>query len=306
MRIRLIINDKDYGVAFKNAIASADKDIYVEIGKKGIINDLGAETIIVTDVEPESVDKRLLNRTVFLTMNPQDSVDSREENQVFKVFKYNPVSRILSDIEEVDYILTGESGKIYSANSIIYAICSDLCSKNFDLAKTVARQIMFRRGGKILLISMRYINQYPEPNGTNNSKFSKLMYYLNCGRECSIEPYIYHDSYGISYLRLTDGLNPISKLDANETIALIRAFCNRGFETLLLDIGDCYNDTNVKILNRSDNVMFFVGNPSNHFEIGELIDEKQGKSKIKTFDINNTYQDLELKIDDYIKKRNNY
>lgn len=301
MRIRLIISDKDYCSAFKNAISSADKDIYIEIGKKGIINNLGAGTIIVTDVEPEGVDKRLLNRTVFLTMNPLDAVDIREKDKLFKIFKYSPASKILSDIEEVDYLLTGENGKIYSANSRIYSICSDLCSKNFDLARTVARQIMFRRGGKILLISMRYINQYPEPNGTNNSKFSKLMYYLNCDRDCPIEPYIYQDSYGISYLRLVDGLNPVSKLDANEVITLIRTLCSRGFQTLILDIGDCYNDTNIKLINKSDNVMFFAGDPSNHFIIRDLIDDKEGNSKIKHFDINNTYQDLELEIDDYIK-----
>lgn len=302
MRIRLIIEDKDYCQAFKDAISSSDKDIYVEIGKKGVINGLGKKTILVTDVNPKSVDKRLWQRTVFLTANADDSVDANNDEDCFKTFKYSPVSKILSEIEEVNFMLTGDSGKIYSANSRIYAICSDLCSKRFELAKTISRQIMFRRGGKILLISMKYINEYSEPNGSDNGKFTKLMYYLNCNRDFPIESYIYQDNYGISYLRIGVGINPVSKLESSEIITLIRTLCNRGFQTLILDIGDCYSDTNIELINKADNIVFFSGNQPDNFRIDDLIKDEKDITRLKEIKIRNSYQDLELEIDDYVRK----
>ena len=214
MRVRLIIQDREYCQALIETIARADKDIYIELGRIGKLENLGEDTLIVTDLNPLKYDFSSLRdynkRVIFLTPNPKDVFNPDIVDDCQRLFKYNSISNILSDIEQINYIWTGEVSSSLGTVSRIYSVCSDDADKSSKYARALARQVVFRKGGNILVLSLKYVNEYANSSELNTGKFSRLLYYMDIGRDYPIEAFTYSDSYGISYMRLPYGMNPIA------------------------------------------------------------------------------------------------
>lgn len=297
MKIRLIIKDLEYCLAFRNNITSADKDIMVEISKGGKLNGIDSKTIIVTDVDPKRVDKRLINQTVFLTKDQNDTGE-KLEGKYRKIFKYLRTSKILSFIEETYCDITGRVERINSGTSRVFAVCSDSNSCNAILCKTLARQIVYRHGGEILILPLRYINEYFDPNEKDNNRLSKLLYYLKSGKECPLEGYLYRDNYGINYLCMGKGINPISKLELDELVSLIKVFCKDKFDTVILDIGDCFSDINNEVISKSDNIILLRKDATLNLE--DVFVDEETRKRASSIELYDNEKDLELLIDDYI------
>ena len=300
MKIILVIKDLEYCKAFRNNIASVDKDVMVEVSRGGKLNGLDSKSIIVTDIEPRKVDKKLIKQIVFLTKDPKDKGTEDSKTPYRKIFKYLRTSKILAFIEETYCSLTGEMERIDSSGTRIFAVCSDSNSSNGILCKTLARQIAYRHGGEILILPLRYINDYFDPNENDGNKFSRLLYYLKSEKECVLDSYLFKDNYGISYASIGKGMNPICKLELEDVLSLIKLFCKGKFETIILDIGDCFSDTNNEIISKSDSILFIK--KGINFGLEDLIISDGAINRAGYINLFETEKDFELMIDDYVSK----
>lgn len=301
MRLRLLMKDREYCNALIDVIGSADKDIYVETSDDYSLADLADNTLILTDLSPLSVTKESINayrpRMIFLTNNPNDRFNP--DDTCNKVFKYNSLSSILSDVSQVNYQWTGENISA-AGTSMIYAVCGDTGDINSSICLSLARQILFRHGGDILILSLNYVNEYASPDEKDRSKYARLMYYMDIGRDYSIEAFTYSDSYGIKYLRLPKGLNPLAYLDSEGLDNTISNFCRKKFGTVIMDIGNNYSSNNLSMIGKADKIVY-VDKESGKFGIGDISDESDVLSKIEIISVGRG-ENIELRIDDYVRK----
>lgn len=299
MRIKLIIKDEEYRKAMLRTICQLDKDVFVEVAKctDQLISD--DKTIILTDMKCENLEFGD-NKVVFLTTDPDDHVRVDKPESVQRLFKYNSISSILSDIEQLNYLWTGITDSVNEVSSRIYAVCSDNADDSSKLSQALARQIAFRKGGEILLLSLKYINEYSTQDESNNSRFTRLMYYMDIGKKIPIDAFVYTDPYGISYLRLPPGLNPIAYMNSEDLIATVRSLSQLKYDTLILDIGDTYSEANIRMINRSDNILWFV-TERGKFDLDEICIEKNINEKIKKIPVFGKESDIELSVDDYVR-----
>lgn len=303
MRIRLIIQDEEYRKAMIDVISHADKDVFLEIGTTGHIGNIDDSTLILTDVPAEKCCfdglSNQFKRIVFLTADVNDELDLDKKDDYQKLFKYKSISSIISDVEQINYLLTGESNSSYGLGGRVYAVCSDDADGKY--AQALARQVMFRRGGNILLVSLKYVNEYGTQDESNRSKFSRLMYYMDVGKEYPLDAFTYKDSYGITYLRLPIGLNPLAYINTDELGTVVRNLSHKNFDTVILDIGDSYSEVNIRQINKADNIVHFVSDKGS-FNIDEILVEDSIADKVKKIHIGNPDEDIELTIDDYVRK----
>ena len=299
MRIKLIINDEEYRKAMLRTICQLDKDVFIEVAKSNdrLISD--DKTIILTDLNCENLEYGA-NKVVFLTTNPDDHIIVDKPESIQRLFKYNSISSILSDIEQLNYLWTGVTDSINDVSSRIYAVCSDNADDSSKLSQALARQIAFRKGGDILLLSLKYVNEYSAQDESNNSRFTRLMYYMDTGKKIPIDAFIYTDSYGISYLRLPPGLNPIAYMNSEELLSTIRNLSQLKYDTVVLDIGDTYSESNIRMINRSDNILWFM-TERGKFDFNEICFEKNINEKIMKIPVFGKDADIELSIDDYVR-----
>lgn len=303
MRVRLIIQDEEYRKAMIDVISHADKDVFLEIGTTGHLGKIDENTLILTDVPPEKCCfdglSNQFKRIVFLTTDANDALDLDKKDEYQKLFKYKSISSIISDVEQINYLLTGESNSSYGLGGRVYAVCSD--DVNGKYAQALARQVMFRRGGNILLVSLKYVNEYGTQDEANRSKFSRLMYYMDVGKEYPLDAFTYKDSYGITYLRLPIGLNPLAYINTDELGAVVRNLSHKNFDTVILDIGDSYSEVNIRQINKADNIVHFVSDKGK-FNIDEILVEDAVADKVKEIQLGNPNEDIELTIDDYVRR----
>lgn len=302
MRIRLIIKDDEYRQAMVDTIGRSDKDVYVEIGRMDSCSDIGDKTLIITDYPSDTCSFLSIPdfqmRVIFLTTNPGDIL-SLDNDDYYKLFKYNSISSIFSDVEQIYYKWTGESNNSLGLVGRVYAVCASKSMDSSIYVKALARQVLFRRGGSILVISLRYINDYACTDEMNTSRFSRLMYYMDINQEFPAEAFTYNDAYGISYMRLPSGLNPVAYLDLNDLENLVRCFSHKNFDTVILDIGNSYSEVNIRMINKVDNIVWF--DDGNQFSLEEIFIERGIDTKTKRIAIQGKDADAELAIDDYVR-----
>lgn len=300
MRINLIIRDKEYARAMAEVISETGKDVFVELGPPP--NDLADnDNIIITDADARELSSTDYSNIIFLTKNRNDRLLDDNEGKPIKIFKYSSINSILSDIEHIHYLLSGNKDISNGLLSRVFAVCSDGYSRTNTLAMALARQILYRRGGDMIIISMEYVNNYPCQYESDRSRFSRWMYYMDIKRNYSIDEFITTDSYGISYLRLPSGLNPVAYMNLDEATNLIEELCRKKFETVILDIGNNYSELNVRLINKSDHILYFVGDTAK-LDINEVLVEQGIETKLQTIAINDKLKEIELVIDEYVAK----
>lgn len=254
MRIGILIQDTEYRDALVERLSYYDNDLFVNvIGKSDTIS---KDCLILTDLSPESIDKetlsKIINRTVFLITSEKADTEFAECN---KVFKYSSVSSLLSELSVVYSEWHGSGyGRDYSAKMI--AAFSDNDSVSYDKCMGLARQIVYRRGCKVLVAALGYINDYGSDDAGRVNRFARLMYAITSGRASAANGYTYTDSYDVAALLLQKGSNPLAYLGEAELVSVASSLAS-GYDTVILDIGTCYRRENLTIAENADIIIFF-------------------------------------------------
>lgn len=273
MRLTMMMRDTEYRDALIGMIADLDKDVLIEIAGTGSVR---RDSVILTDILPSEIEKRSLDRikgrTVFLTQVNAGKADP----ECSILFKYSSLQAIMAELALVWSEWSGDCGTI-TASSRVIAVTGESDQLSSLRCRTLAGQIAYRHGGSILIIPLGYINDYRIGSDTEDSAwFRKLMYFIDEGRDYMPESFTHTDSYGISCLRLPGGINPLTALGQSHLSGLIQSM-SRHYDTLILDIGTCFSEMNLNILNNADNIIFFgcgrrIENPAEF--IGNIRPEK--------------------------------
>lgn len=251
MRLGILIRDKEYRDALVQKLASYDNNIFVTIIENSAKDTVGC--VILTDADPADIDERILkaisDRTVFLTERNDDSLSSYH-----RIFKYSGVSSLISELSLVynEWHGTGR-GRNYTSRNI--AVICETDAYAAEKCMSLARQIIYRNGGKVLILPLSFINDYGTADSSNN-RLSRLLYSIQTGRKRAAESFTYTDSYGVSYLMLPSGQNPLASLGA-EDLSLLTSGLAESFDTLIFDIGTCFRKENLSIIEESDSIFFF-------------------------------------------------
>ena len=251
MRLGILIRDAEYRDALAEKLSSYDNDIFVNILDNSTKETNGS--LILTDIKPEEIDEGVLKaikaRTVFLI----DSVKDNAEG-CHTAFKYGSVSNLLSELSLVynDWHGAGP-GRNYSAR--LLSVCCETDSYSGAKCSSLARQIIYRQGGRVLILPLSFINDHGFRESGGNI-ISKLLYSIHTGRERGSDSFTYTDSYGVSALMLPLGRNPIAYLDGDELKTLISGLAER-FDTIICDMGTCFRKENMLLMRSSDHVIFF-------------------------------------------------
>lgn len=260
MRIQMLVRDADYRNALVDMISSEDRDIYIEVDGDSARD---GRSVILTDIMPGEIDRdvlrRIARRTLFLSgTDPgnsglKDAALIQEEN-LHVLFKYSCLSNILAELALVYHEWTGDAGSLAPVTKTI-AVTGDNDLYSSERCHTLARQIIYRYGGSVLILPLGYINDYKTDAGLGRGWFTRLMYLIEEGRDYPKDSFVITDSYGINYLMLPPGLNPVAGLSKEYLTDLIRSVGCR-FDTLILDIGSCYRRENLDVAAQADSVLF--------------------------------------------------
>ena len=255
MKVAMMMRDAAYRDAIIDKLSGYDKEIFIEIAGSG-----GAQrdSVILTDIMPSEIEENSLSaickRTLFLSSVPVSK--NLQEDRCRVVFKYSSVQIIISELTLLYSQWTGNSGSIAGAARII-ASAGENDYFHGPVCRSLAGQIAYRRGGRIIIIPLSYINDYRSGTDTEDgSWFRRLMYLIDEGRDYPAAGFTFTDSYGVSFLRLPDGINPVSSLDEKYLIRLINSLAGQ-FDTVILDIGSCFSEANLEMIRRADSVLFF-------------------------------------------------
>lgn len=290
-----MMRDTEYRDALAEMISENGKDIYAVLnGGAGTHK----EAVILTDVLPHEIEtqtlERLEKRTLFLSSVPVSSRDSRHHI----IFKYSDITDILAELSAVYSEWSGDSGTLAASTRVIAVISESdqLCAER---CRTLAAQIIYNHGDSVLVIPLGYINAHLQKSGKDEGgTFRRLMYMIDEGKDCPAGCFTSTDSYGISYMRLPPGINPVSGLDEDYLSRLI-ASAGSHFDTVILDIGTCFRSENLHVISKSDNILFF-GTGRNIGDIGSYF-EADITSKIRKISAADA-KDETIEIDDYVRE----
>ena len=296
MRVVIMMRDTEYRDALAEMISETGKDIYAVLnGGAGTHK----EAVILTDVQPDEIEPaalaKLEERTVFLSPVP---VSRDKENRHHVIFKYSDITAILAELASVYSEWSGDSGTLAASTRVI-SVISESDQLSADRCRTLAAQIIYNHGDSVLIIPLGYINGHLQQTGTDEGgSFRRLMYMIDEGKDCPPGSFTSIDSYGISYLRLPAGINPVSGLDEDYLGSLISS-AGSHFDTVILDIGTCFRKENLQMICKSDNIIFF-GSGRNTGDLSSFFNEKTAARirQICTADA----KDETIGIDDYVKE----
>lgn len=255
MRLGIMIRDAEYREALVRRLSLYDNNLFVAVIDGSSVNTSGC--LILTDMQPgefdESIISRLKGRVVFLS--DSGVLNDKEIPGLNFVFKYSSVSSLISELSAIynEWHGTGP-GRNYTAK--IIAVCSENDSYSADKSQALARQVIYRQGGNVLLMSLAYINDYgtDQKDGMNN--FARLLYSVSSGRGNIADCFTSKDSFDISYLMLPPGRNPAAYLEEDELRSLISGLAS-GFDSVILDIATCFRKENTSIMKDADSVIYF-------------------------------------------------
>lgn len=252
MRLGIMIGDTEYRDALVRKLSLYDNDIFVNIITNNVKDASGC--VILTDIAPSSLEDRVLNalkpRTVFIT-------ESENENNCdcHSIFKFCSISEIISELSLVYNSWHGINlGKDHSARLI--SVCCESDSYSAERCRALAGQIVYSHGGSVLILPLSYVNDHGVNDVIKSNSLSRLLYSIQCGRERGLESVTYTDSYGVSSLLLSRGRNPVAYLD-DEEIRLLISGLSKKYDTLIGDAGSCFREENIRLMQGSENIVYF-------------------------------------------------
>lgn len=296
MQIAILINDSEYREALVERLSCYDNDLLVNVINGS--TSFNKDSLILTDIEPANLEKDLLRklspRTIFLTASFSPETG---ETDCHRFFKYKSVADLLSEASLVYKDWRGVGyGRDHSAK--IIAVCFENDSVSHDKCMSLARQIVYRRGDRVLVLGLSYINDYGCDEIGDVNRFARMMYSISTGRHDAAYGHTYTDTYGISALMLKKGKNPLSDLDEEELMRVISSMAS-SFDTVILDIGTCYRKQNLILAENSDNIVLFeVGRRS--VDLNDFLSDDAASKAIKIKQSGDT--DEVMALDDLINQ----
>lgn len=295
MRVGIMMRDIEYRDAIAEMLSETGRDIFVEIAGSG---GAGRDSVILTDVMPSEIGEAALNklkdRTVFLSPVP---VGKRAKGELHMLFKYSSISVILSEISAVHSEWSGDRGSM-SLSTRIIAVISESDQMCSERCRSLAAQILYIHGGSVIVIPVGYVNDHHVVFSDDAGAFRRLMYMIDEKKDCSPDSFTVTDSYGISYLMLPEGINPVAELDYGYLSRMISNIGNH-FDAVILDVGTCFSKTNLKLISCANDILFF----GNERRIGPLegyLGKKQAERarKIEATDAKNET----IALDDFVRE----
>ena len=273
MRLALLIQDKEYRDAFIDSITDSGSEVLIDVISKG--DKIEPDALIVTDAKPADLDaitfQTIKDRIVFLSNN---HFITPNNNPHIQLFKYGSISRLLAEISDAYNSWQGIEPRSAIKSKII-ACCTDSDAFSGSRCTRIARQIIYRQGGSVLILPLGYINEHSVDHSRDINNFARLMYRVRKGVIPEPASISYTDSFGISRLILAQGRNPIAYLDQDELTALINGL-STVFETVILDISGCYRAENLNAIKNSGLVICLeTGRRRINFE--EIIPREDGE-----------------------------
>ena len=254
MRLGLLISDIEFRKALVSGIADYDGDIILDVINPG--DDIEPDALILTDAKPADIDRLLLDkiheRTVFLVTNSNPSYTN---TKIYTCFKYSSISRLLAEVSDIYQRWRGIENRS-AVSSRIIACCSDSDAFSQNNCSSLARQIIYRHGGSIVIVPLGYINEEGMDFAGDINRFARLIYMVECARDTEIASITYTDSYGISRLMLPKGRNPIAYLEGEDLSKLI-LYLSTFFDSVILDIAGCYRKENLGVIRNAHSVLIF-------------------------------------------------
>ena len=298
MRIGLLIGDTEYRDALVEKLSSNDNDIFVNI--LGGTNLGSSDCLILTDASPENLDSKTFEkigeRTVFLCNTYDNDSPDKVREGCNRLFKYLPINEMISDLSLIYDDWHGSGLKRSYSSRTIAVICeSDLYSS--DRCRALARQIIYRHGGRVLVFGLNYLNDYGSKETDGINRFARLMYEARSGRLTSLDKHTYADAYGVSYLMLSPGQNPAAYLESEELNVLV-ASLSMNYDILILDIATCFRKENLRLLKSSDNIIFFKSG-RRHIDISQIVG-KESMSCVRAIKLSGD-SDEAMEIDDCVR-----
>ena len=299
MKVGILMRDTEYRDALAAMISETGRDVLVEISDGKGAGSMSRDSVLLTDVMPSRIEEaaldKLRKRTVFLSPVPDLGDDTDSRCRI--VFKYSDVNTILSELSEVYSDWTGDRGFI-SPSTRVFAVISESDQLGSERCRNLAAQIIYIHGGSVLIIPLGYINDYRYGSGDDTGSFRRLMYMIDEGRDYSPDCYTFSDSYGISYLRLPGGVNPVTDLGSDYMCRLVRS-CGSHFDTVILDIGTCFRRENLELINSADNIVF-VGSGRRIGDMSEYIGS-ENMARVRQICATDP-KDEAVETDDYIRE----
>ena len=295
MRLGLLIMDLEYREALVSGIADYDGDIILDVINPG--DYIQSDALILTDAKPADLDILLLDkiheRTVFLTTT---NLTANQSFKIYTCFKYSSISRLLAEISDIYQRWRGIENRS-AVNSKIIACCSDSDAFSQGICSELARQIIYRHGGSVVILPLGYVNEEGMDFNGNINRFARLMYMVESDRDTEISSITYTDSYGISRLMLPKGRNPIAYLEEDDLSKLI-LYISTIFESVILDIAGCYRKENLKVIRSAHSALAFETG-RRRLDFKELVG-----SEIKSFRIIKLSEgsDEAFAVDEYVKE----
>ena len=294
MRLGIMIRDAEYRDALVHKLCSYDKNIFVNIIGSNIKDASGC--VILTDVKPSELGREALKvlkpRTVFITESERDADDDCST-----VFKFCSIPEMISELSLV-YNRWRGTGPGIDRKARLISVCCESDSYSAERCRALAGQILYSRGGSVIILPLSYINDHGVDGPLRSNSLSRLLYSIQCGRESGIEGVTYTDSYGVSSLLLSKGLNPAAYLDGDELSMLISGLSKR-YDTIIADAASCFRKENIDIFKASDSIVFFErGRRTTGIE--EILDEDSRGRLIRIMLTEGT-EDM-IAMDDCLKK----
>ena len=284
MKLKLVLRDVEYRKALMKALGRASGELYLETGRDFRQDD---RTMILTDVV------RDYPGNGFICLSPDRSGSQQEGSGPYTLFKYEKISVLLSQIRFCYYLWTGE-GEMPAGTQQLTAICCDgRPERCTDYAKALARELIYRKGGKVLLLSMSYVNSYGVTGTEDGNTLRRLLYYLEKGRDIPIDSFFVRDRYDLYTFRAPYGRNPIAYMAEEELLELLRNLAER-FDTVLLDFGNCYSPANLKALHKCRHRIRLADDPDAGL-FRDLLQEAE-------YDVIPAGKDWELTLSDQVEK----
>lgn len=294
MRVGMMIRDTEYRDAMVEKIAGLDKDIFVEVaGTSGV----SRESVILTDIMPSEIEKssleKIRKRTLFLSPVP-----SEHGSEYHVVFKYSSMTTIMAELSYVYSEWTGNTGSISPATRVI-AVTGESDHLSGARCRALSGQILYRHGGSVLILPLSYVSDYPAGQAEGSRDwFRRLMYMIDEGIDYMPDVFTYTDSYGTHYLKLRDGINPLTELSIDYLGKLINSMAGH-FDTIILDIGSCFSSVNIAIMESADDILYFGSGRRIH-DIREFVGEKSA-GRVRKIKISDAGRET-LSLDDYVKE----
>ncbi len=307
MRVGMMMRDAEYRDALIEIMSASGKDIFIEVAAGRSVS---RESVILTDIMPEEIEagslEKIKRRTVFLSPVPPGgqhhdrsgyNSGTDKNNGCRIVFKYAGFAEIMAEISLAYSEWTGDTGSISSSTRIIAVTGeSDLLSS--ERCRSLAKQIIYRRGGSVLILPLSFINDYRSPTSESRGRFRRLMYMIDEGKDYLPGAFTCLDSFGIEYLLLPAGINPLTALTTDYLSKLISSLCLH-FDTVILDIGTCYSSKNIRLIQSADNILFF-GSGRRIEDIGMFTGE-QCSGRITKIGISDAGREA-LSLDDFVRE----